>query len=802
MAAPYWRTGRNIIQLVALLLLGAGVAAQTAIPYSYDVIWNRQSENAAGSMPVGGGDIGCNAWMERNELLLYFSKSGSFDENNTFLKGGRLRLRFSPNPFSNASFKQELILKDGYINIESVNNNIHIQLKIWVDVFSPVIHIEAQSNKALTAEAIYENWRFADRIQTGKENNANSWKWVKQVTVVNRKDTVEPRGNQVVFYHRNIGPTVFDATLRQQGLDSVKSRIFNPLENLTSGGLLKGDGFIQGVQGGGIYVNTPYKSQSLISRRPSKQQALQIFLYNSQAPAITAWRSALDSMAVHYKPSHSKTIAWWNRFWNRSFILIGNDATSTTDNAVRGLPAGQAGKTDAVSTSAGYIRNEKDEAWQAGRNYQLFRYMLGCNAYGKYPTKFNGGLFTVDPFFTDSTIKSTPDYRNWGGGTFTAQNQRLVYWPMLKSGDADMMKPQFYFYNNLLQTALLRTKIYWGHNGANFNEQIENCGLPNPAEYGFKRPAGFEPGMEYNAWLEYEWDTVLEFCMMILQSHDYEGADISGYLPLIKECLIFFDEHYQWLALQRSARALDSDGHLILYPGSGAETFKMAYNASSTIAALKTVTAALLVLPAGYLTTEEQLYFTAFKNRIPPIPFTSYNGHTTIAPAIAWARVNNTESPQLYPVFPWGMYGIGRPGLDTARNTYLYDTFALKFRGAVGWKQDNIFAARLGLIADAERLTLQKLKNSGRRFPAFWGPGYDWVPDHNWGGSGMIGLQEMLLQAVDDKIYLFPAWPKNRDVHFKLHAPRQTIVEAVLKNGKLVRLEVIPKAREKDVIVQ
>ncbi|MCH5687003.1 hypothetical protein LWM68_23680 [Niabella sp. W65] len=64
---------------------------------------------------------------------------------------------------------------------------------------------------------------------------------------------------------------------------------------------------------------------------------------------------------------------------------------------------------------------------------------------------------------TDTSIKGTPDHRNWGGGTFTAQNQRLVYWPMLKSGDADMMTSQFDFYNRILPTAQLRTRAYWGH---------------------------------------------------------------------------------------------------------------------------------------------------------------------------------------------------------------------------------------------------------------------------------------------------------------------------------------------------
>jgi hypothetical protein len=64
----------------------------------------------------------------------------------------------------------------------------------------------------------------------------------------------------------------------------------------------------------------------------------------------------------------------------------------------------------------------------------------------------------------------------------------------------------------------------------------------------------------------------------------------------------------------------------------------------------------------------------------------------------------------------------------------------------------------------------------------------------------MIGLQEMLMQVDDKKIYLFPAWPKDWNVHFKLHAPYNTTVEATVKNGKVVSLTVLPKEREKDVV--
>ena len=156
-----------------------------------------------------------------------------------------------------------------------------------------------------------------------------------------------------------------------------------------------------------------------------------------------------------------------------------------------------------------------------------------------------------------------------------------------------------------------------------------------------------------------------------------------------------------------------------------------------------------------------------------------------ISPAKTWERINNVETPQLYPVYPWRMYGVGKENLDVARNTYLYDPDALRFRSHTGWKQDNIWAACLGLTEEAVRLTRLKMADGPYRFPAFWGPGFDWAPDHNHGGSGMIGMQEMLLQTDGDKIYLFPAWPVEWDVRFRLHVPGRTVVEAELKNGEV-----------------
>ena len=240
--------------------------------------------------------------------------------------------------------------------------------------------------------------------------------------------------------------------------------------------------------------------------------------------------------------------------------------------------------------------------------------MLACNAFGEYPYEIQRRyVYLRSRYLWMRQRHFTPDYRNWGGGIHTAQNQRLVYFPMLKSGDFDMMKAQFEFYRRILRNAELRSEIYWGHKGACFTEQMENFGLPNMAEYGWTGLPLPTAGVEYNSWLEYEWDTALEFCFMILETQRYNGDDIASYMPLIESCLTFFNEHYQYLADMRGAKTLDENGHLILYPGSAGETYKMAYNASSTIAALRTVLTRLLELPDPYLTEDSR---TAWKTML------------------------------------------------------------------------------------------------------------------------------------------------------------------------------------------
>ena len=719
---------RAIAASCGLLAYTSMYAGKTVADYKpKDYVWTTQSQNSAGSMPCGGHDVGMNVWVENGDILFYVSKSGMLDENNTLLKAGRFRLNIKGQPFSGTDFEQRLCLDDGAIYIKGKG----ISIRLWADVYQPKVFVEMNATHKADATLSYESWRYKDRPVTKAECQQGSYKWNIPADCTTFADSIKAAKSSIDFWHTNRSYTVFDYTVSREGLDAIKDELYNPIGGKTFGGSITMPGFKFTGTSTGTYASTDYKAWHY-SATGIRQATVSIDLYTGET----------TSTALSAKKSKAQSTKWWHRFWQRSFITA------------------------------------EGEGAAMARNYELFRYMLGCNAYGEYPTKFNGSLFTFDPVYADPKCPFTPDFRKWGGGTMTAQNQRLVYWPMLKSGDTDMMKAQFDTYLRMLPNATRRTKFYWNHDGASFSEQIENCGLPNPTEYGKHKP-GDDPGMDRNAWLEYQWDTALEFCSMIMQAHKYSGMDIAEYEPLIHQTLIFFDEHYQYIAKKLGVKPLNADGKLMLYPSSGCETYKMAYNPSSVIAALKTVAEQWIEYKGDSLNN--------FLSRIPPIPLRTIEGDTCIAPAIVWARIQNIETPQLYPVFPWRVYGMGRENLHIARNTYLKDPHAVEMHSTKGWKQDNIWAACLGLTDEAFKLNKEKLTDGPYRFPAFWDPGYDWAPDCNKGGASMIGLQEMLLQEKPDGgLLLFPAWPKNINAKFRLKATGGRTVEAEIKNGTII----------------
>jgi hypothetical protein len=186
-------------------------------------------------------------------------------------------------------------------------------------------------------------------------------------------------------------------------------------------------------------------------------------------------------------------------------------------------------------------------------------------------------------------------------------------------------------------------------------------------------------------------------------------------------------------------------------------------------------------------------------------------GKESILPAKSLEREYNKWEPiEMYAAWPYRVVGVTKPEtLPLARNTWetVPADRAVFCKQDYSWMANVVNMAALAWPDSAKMRVIYKLSNTHApqaRFPAFFGPGHDWLPDHNWGGSGMVGLQEMLMAADpygDGKIYLLYGWPKEWEVDFKLHAPQQTVIVVSVRSGEVVSLKVHPESREKDIII-
>ena len=154
-------------------------------------------------------------------------------------------------------------------------------------------------------------------------------------------------------------------------------------------------------------------------------------LFLGTLPAFSAGRVQCASLASHYvpgpvgccallPPSYDSQPAkkypvlyFLHGLGGDQTFLVNSGAWSIMEDAQEEKRIGELVIITPQAGTSFYINSKDESANQSAKNYQLFRYMLGCNAFGKYPTKFNGGLFTFDPQLTDTALKYTPDFRNW-----------------------------------------------------------------------------------------------------------------------------------------------------------------------------------------------------------------------------------------------------------------------------------------------------------------------------------------------------------------------------------------------------
>ncbi|MGE5530525.1 MAG: glycosyl hydrolase family 95 catalytic domain-containing protein, partial [Bacteroidota bacterium] len=160
---------------------------------------------------------------------------------------------------------------------------------------------------------------------------------------------------------------------------------------------------------------------------------------------------------------------------------------------------------------------------------------------------------------------------------------------------------------------------------------------------------------------------------------------------------------------------------------------------------------------------------------------------------------HNSENVADYAIYPFGVFGVGKPDWQLARSTF--DNRPVQGMGN-GWEPAAIAAARLGLGEEASKLLLAHVQMNMRGSAAMWySPtttvypnGQPDVPYYDTSGTDAQTLQEMLLQSQDGIIRLAPAWPERWQAQYRLHARGGFVVTADVDQGQ-VRYALIESQR-------
>lgn len=714
----------------------------------HDVIWATPSADAAGSMPLGNGDIGINAWVEPSgDLVFYIAKTDAWGEFGQLYKVGRVRvsLRAGGAPLlAGANFRWTLHLEQGAITVHTDCG----EARLWVDANHANIHLLARGPSDLTGEVKLEIWRAARRELAALEKNCLHDD--SPYPVYHDADhLLNAPDHDLAWCHHN-ATSSWAQNLTMQGLEALLHDENDPLLHRAFGGVIRGPGLIKQAP------------DMLVSECPDSVFAVTMTVLTRHSRTPDEWLAAARKLARKTPPARDESawnahVGWWRDFWARSAV------EADGSEAARKVASG----------------------------YALQRFMNACAGRGEFPIKFNGSLFTVDWHCPGENFNA--DYRRWGPG-YWHQNTRLPYWSMLYAGDFEMSRPYFEMYRRALPAARERCRAFCGHAGAFFLETMYFWGGYLESNYGWpgQREAELPGHLCQNQYIRHHNSSGLEVVHHALVYYRFtHDADFLRHtaLPLAEAVLDYYDLHYPRRA-----------GTLHLAPAQAIEQWWEVENPLPEIAGLTACLNDLLSLPEGIVAAARRVQWRRLRTELPPLPLRTQDGQARFAAAdMVNGPPHNVENPELYAIFPYHLCSLTSADREIGVRTF----HRREYTHDEGWAQDGMQAALLGLTAEARESVVKRFTTPSAyaRFPAFWGPNADWIPDQDHGGSAMHAVQLMALQTLGNELHALPAWPVEWDVAFKLRAPGNTTVACEFHRGKVARLEVTPEERRKNVVL-
>ena len=454
---------------------------------------------------------------------------------------------------------------------------------------------------------------------------------------------------------------------------------------------------------------------------------------NIKPPIPTITKLLNQVSQTPYPALKKKHDAWWKQYWQASNIQI-----------------------QSRDSLANYVENF----------WYLHLYQMAIGNRGKYPIKFNEGNWITNK-----------DEREWGGG-YWHLNQQYTHMAMLAANHLEFLDNYYEPLYKNLELLKASSLDLWKHPGAFMHETHSPDGVP------YK-------GNRQNIYNDTPQWTGLIFstgCEVAFQMHQYGlYRDDVKYMrekvyPFMREACLFYMHHLK----------KDDQGTYYLYPANAHENFWRVKNPITDLAAIRACFPILIKMYDQFGGDQnEKLKFQEILEHLSPYPKGKWlvRGNrdmrgviagvdTTVdmfatAIIVADSVIHNRHGIDYYTVYPFELTLPGKPGYETALNT-----FHNRFYKEIKWglQHDMLPAALLKLPDETRDIIADYLDISTSKKGGFTKYGDLF--------SVSQGLNLMLLQSHDGIIELFPACPKNWDASFKLRAEGSVLVEAKKEKNK------------------
>ena len=680
---------------------------------NYSFCYKGFMDDGIKSLPIGNGDIGANVWVSRNgDTHILVSKTDAWSELSRLLKVAHIVLKLTPNPFEGgADFK--LSIADGVLTVSAEKGS----LSVYADAFAPSLRLTLKSDNDIDARIELLNYR--DKPFDPKDDFSNFFARGGAYGICESADTIaitEKGGLSQV--HRN-EESCYEYSLKTQDMDFYQGRERDPLLGHTFGA--------------SIYTDNAIYRDGALCADGTKSLAMSVFICSGYTNEREEMLSMLDDLYAKYGNGSDKGYTRhkesWRKFWEEAYIFAEGD----------------------------------DDAESVTRAFLYQRYMIHCTDRGNAPIKFNGSIFTAGEM---QGFPGNYDARCWGG-PYWFQNTRLPYWYLLSVGDYSSILPMFDMYLDMMPISMARCQHYFGHPGMLIPETVSHFGLYANGNYGFVCDDGVRrcdlgksaitKNGAANRYMRYHFNGMLELSYMMLKylKLSDDNTRRMRIFSFVEQALLFFDRHFDKI-----------DEKLLITPVASLETWQVCANDLPDIAGLMAIVNELSLideLPSGLKSV-----YDSIKSALPELPMKNTEEGELLLPCetIIDKATRNVENPELYAVFPFDLFGVGKPNIEIARLTYQKRLF----RHDGGWSQDPIDAALLGLTEEAVRHVVRQsaMKDPRALFPAFWGPNFDETPDQDHGSVTALTLILMLLNTDGESFEAFPSWPEKWNVRFRL----------------------------------